>query len=57
MVSDRTRGPDLSMRVVDSIGEGDDVDDPTTTIQGRCALAIDTPTPEIVRDLVGARST
>lgn len=45
------------MRVVDSIEEGDDVDDPTTTIQGRCALAIDTPTPEIVRDLVGARST
>ena len=36
------------MRVVDSIGERDDVDDPTTTIQGRCALAIDTPTPEIV---------
>ena len=27
--------------------EGDDVHDPTTTIQGWCALATDTPTPRI----------
>jgi hypothetical protein len=29
-----------------------DFHNPTTTFQGCCALAIDTPTPVVVRDLV-----
>ena len=45
------------MKAVDSIGDLDNVDDPTTTPHGRCALAIDTPTPKVVRGLVGAQST
>ena len=37
--------PDLSMRdLITRFGDGDDVDGPTTTIQG-CALATDTPPP------------
>jgi hypothetical protein len=41
------------MRGVDFDLGGVDVGDLTTTVQERCTLAIDTPTPEVVRDLSG----
>ena len=34
-----------------SIDEGVDVHGPTTTVQGRCALATDTPTPVVTANL------
>jgi len=50
--NDERIGPDLSVERVNSIGEVDDVHGSTTTVQGRCALATDTPPPVVARDLV-----
>jgi len=45
----RVLHPDLLVEMDNfDLVDGDNVHDPTTTIQGCCALATDTPTPRIV---------